>query len=158
MLTAQSWVLYVNYLNLPCVLQSYETDAIPILEKGKLTRSKMVWWPRQAGAGSGFEQQVFVLHRSPSPEPAHGWETVWTSITCGNRTQATQVIFSSLGWLVVAQSLSCVRLLDYGLPGSSVHGISQARRQRWAATFFSRIIPNPETEPRSLYCRWSPAL
>lgn len=49
-----------------------------------------------------------MLHQAPSPEPAYGWETMWTSTSCGNRIQATQVIFSSLWWLVVAQSLSGV--------------------------------------------------
>lgn len=51
---------------------------------------------------------AFVLHQAPSPEPAYGWETMWTSTSCGNRIQATQMIFSSLWWLVVAQSLSGV--------------------------------------------------
>ena len=42
---------------------------------------------------------------------------------------------------MVVQSLSCVRLfcdpVDYSLPGSSVHGISQARTLEWVAISFS---------------------
>ena len=44
--------------------------------------------------------------------------------------------------VVVVQSLSYVQLfvtpMDSSLPGSSVHGISQARVLEWAAIFFSR--------------------
>ena len=35
-------------------------------------------------------------------------------------------------------------------PGSSVHGISQARVLEWAAISFSRQSPNPRIEPTSL--------
>ena len=39
---------------------------------------------------------------------------------------------------------------DCSLPGSSVHGIFQARVQEWVAIFFSRgNLPNPGIEPRS---------
>ena len=44
--------------------------------------------------------------------------------------------------VVVVESLSCVQLFwdpaDYGPPGSSVHGILQARIQEWTAISFSR--------------------
>ena len=42
--------------------------------------------------------------------------------------------------------------MDCSLPGSSVHGILQARILEWVATPFSRDLPNPRIEP------WSPAL
>ena len=35
------------------------------------------------------------------------------------------------------------------LPGSSVHGILQARILEWVAILFSRDLPNPGIEPRS---------
>ena len=35
------------------------------------------------------------------------------------------------------------------LPGSSVHGILQARILEWVAISFSRDLPNPGIEPRS---------
>ena len=37
--------------------------------------------------------------------------------------------------------------IDYSLPGSSVHAISQARILEWGATSFSRGLPNPEIKP-----------
>ena len=35
----------------------------------------------------------------------------------------------------------------YSTPGSSVHGISQARTLEWSAISFSRDLPDPEIEP-----------
>ena len=53
-------------------------------------------------------------------------------------------------WLL-CQSLSCVRLcdsMDYSLPGSSVHGIFQARRLECVAISFSResSLPRDQTQ------------
>ena len=45
--------------------------------------------------------------------------------------------------------------MDCSLPGSSVHGILQARILEWVAMPFSRDLPNPGIEPVSLV---SPAL
>ena len=50
----------------------------------------------------------------------------------------------------VAQS--CLTLcdpMDCSLPGSSVHGIFQARVLKWVAISFSRDLPNPGIEPGS---------
>ena len=53
----------------------------------------------------------------------------------------------------VAQS--CLTLcdpMDCGLPGSSVHGISQARILEWVAIiFFQGIFPTQESNPRLLH-------
>ena len=44
----------------------------------------------------------------------------------------------------VAQScLTLCDTMDYSLPGSSVHGILQARMLEWVAISFSRGLPNP---------------
>ena len=40
--------------------------------------------------------------------------------------------------------------VDCSLPGSSVHGILQARILEWVAIPFSRDLPDPGIEPRSL--------
>ena len=37
--------------------------------------------------------------------------------------------------------------MDCGLPGSSVHGISQVRILEWVAIAFSRDLCNPGIEP-----------
>ena len=39
--------------------------------------------------------------------------------------------------------------MDYSPPGSSVHGILQARILEWGAISFSRGLPDPGIEPRS---------
>ena len=39
---------------------------------------------------------------------------------------------------------------DHSLPGSSVHGIVQARVQEWVAMPSSRDLPHPRIEPASL--------
>ena len=48
----------------------------------------------------------------------------------------------------------CVQLLQphglCSLPGSSVHGILQARTLEWVAISFSRVFPNPGIKPGSL--------
>ena len=52
-----------------------------------------------------------------------------------------------------AKSLqSCLTLcdpMDCTPPGSSVHGISQARTLEWTATSFSEDLPDPGIEPMS---------
>ena len=53
----------------------------------------------------------------------------------------------------VKKPLSPVQLcnpMEYSLPGSSVHGILQARLLEWVAVPFSRGLPDPGIEPRSL--------
>ena len=45
--------------------------------------------------------------------------------------------------------------MDCSLPGSSVHGIFQARILEWVGVSFSRGLPNPWIEPKS---PMSPAL
>ena len=45
--------------------------------------------------------------------------------------------------------------MDYSLPGSSVHGIIQARILDWVAVPFSRaIFPTQRLNPSLLNCRW----
>ena len=54
---------------------------------------------------------------------------------------------------VKVKSLSVVRLFadprDFSLPGSSVHGIFQAKILEWVAISFSGDLPNPGIEPGS---------
>ena len=45
--------------------------------------------------------------------------------------------------------------MDCSLPGSSVHGILQARILEWVAISFSRgIFPTQGSNPGLLHCRW----
>ena len=51
---------------------------------------------------------------------------------------------------VKVKSLSSVRLfVTQWTPGSSVHGIFQARVLEWVAFTFPRELPDPGIEPRS---------
>ena len=52
--------------------------------------------------------------------------------------------------LVTQSCLTLCDPVDCSPPGSSVHGIPQARILEWAAIYFFRDLPNPETEVRSL--------
>ena len=55
--------------------------------------------------------------------------------------------------VVCAKSLqSCLTLcssMNHSPPGSSIHGIFQARVLEWVAISFSGDLPNPGIEPRS---------
>ena len=62
-----------------------------------------------------------------------------------------KIIVQSKVDVLVAQS--CLTLCDpkdCSLPSSSVHGILQARILEWVAIPFSKDLPNPGVEPRSL--------
>ena len=43
---------------------------------------------------------------------------------------------------------------DCSLPGSSVHGLLQARILKWVTIPFSWIFPNQESNLGSLHCTW----
>ena len=61
-----------------------------------------------------------------------------------------------MGMCSVTQScLTVCNPMDCSLPGSSVHGILQARRLEWVAITSLRDLPDPGIEPESLT---SPAL
>ena len=51
--------------------------------------------------------------------------------------------------LVVLACLTLCDPMDCSPPGSSVHGILQARILEWVAMLFSRDRPNPGIEPAS---------
>ena len=53
---------------------------------------------------------------------------------------------------VYAQCLILCNLLDCSPPGSSIHGILQAKILEWVAISYSGGLSNPGIEPRSLVC------
>ena len=55
--------------------------------------------------------------------------------------------------LVTKSCLILCNPVDSSPPGSSVHGISQARIVEWVAISFFRYLPKPGTEPWSLVCQ-----
>ena len=52
--------------------------------------------------------------------------------------------------LVTQLCLILCEPVDSSPPGSSVHGLSKASILKWVAMSFSRDLPNPGIEPRSL--------
>ena len=59
--------------------------------------------------------------------------------------------FTVLGMLFFSGCVpTCVYPVDCCLPGSSVHGISQARKLEWVAISFSRYLPDPGIKMESL--------
>ena len=53
-------------------------------------------------------------------------------------------------YLVAQSCLTLCNPMDYSLPGSSVHGISQTRILEWVAISFSWDLSDPGIEPESL--------
>ena len=50
---------------------------------------------------------------------------------------------------VVQSRLALCDPIDCSLPGSSAHGISQARILQWVTIFSSRYVPDPVIKPVS---------
>ena len=62
----------------------------------------------------------------------------------------TPLVFSSSWSLILFSTwVSLDSVLSCSPPGSSVHGILQARKLDWVVISFSRDLPNPGTEPGS---------
>ena len=61
------------------------------------------------------------------------------------------IILMSGGGLVAKLCLTLCDSIDYSPPGSTVHGIFQARISEWVAISFSR---GHGLNPGLLYCRW----
>ena len=79
--------------------------------------------------------------------PALHWESAISSRRPSSFLQSASVLFAEVK---VAQSCPAFcSPMDCSLPGSSVHGILQARILVWVAVPFSRDLPNPGMEPRS---------
>ena len=69
-----------------------------------------------------------------------------------------EILLHQIGILCAKFVQSCLTLcdsVDYNPPGSSVHGIPQARILEWVAMLYSRDLPDPGIKPTSLM---SPAL
>ena len=64
-----------------------------------------------------------------------------------------QECFSLLCVLVIQSCLTFCNPMDCSPPGSSVHGILQARILEWVVILFSRGLPNPGIELRSQVSR-----
>ena len=65
------------------------------------------------------------------------------------QTRFVVVISFVVAVLVAQLCLTFCDPMDYSPPGSSVHGILQARILEWVAVSFSRDLPNPGIETGS---------
>jgi len=66
------------------------------------------------------------------------------------------ILLSSFYFSLLFSAKSCPTLcnnMNCSPPGSSIHGISQARILEWVATSFSRDLPDPGKIPHLLHCR-----
>ena len=59
------------------------------------------------------------------------------------------MIITTCAWAVAQLCLTFCNAMDCSLPGSSVHGISQARKLEWVAISFSRGSSRPRNQPSS---------
>ena len=81
--------------------------------------------------------------------PDSGMEPLSPALA-GGFFSAEPPVKSLILWSEVAQS--CLTLcdpMDCSLPGSSIHGIFQARILEWVAVSFPGYLPNPGIVPRS---------
>ena len=66
-------------------------------------------------------------------------------------------VAKQLAYFLCVPAQSCLTLCDptdCSQPGSSVHGVSQARVLEWGAISYSRDLPNPGIKPASLSSPW----
>ena len=75
----------------------------------------------------------------------------WDNCSCYLWEQKLYLFTFHLAFLVVSVAKLCLALwdpVDYSPPGSSVHGISQARILEWVAISFSKASSQPRDQTR----------
>ena len=98
------------------------------------------------GEGNGNPLQCSCLE---NPRDGGAWWAAVNGVT-QSRTRLKRLSSSSSSKMTVAQSWPTLcDPIDHSLPGSSVHGILQARILEWVAIHFSRGSSQPRIEPRS---------
>ena len=110
--------------------------------------------------GTAKQREVWKATHLGANRPASSWlcklQGVCAFNPCllgvdGGASTAGSTMTESEGKVLVAQS--CLTLcdpMDCSLPGSSVHGILQARILEWVAILFSRISQVKSLEPAAL--------
>ena len=92
-----------------------------------------------------------LLDLPPTPCPTHiGHHKALSWGPCTIRELPTSCLFyRCVGAMSFHSCLTLCYSMDSTLPGSSVHGLLQARILEWVAVPFSRYIPHPRIEPES---------
>ena len=75
--------------------------------------------------------------------------TLRSTTAMPNRNNSSHICNSKSLSVLLQSCLTLHDLMDYSLPGSSVHGIPQARILGWVAISFSRDLSEPGVEPTS---------
>ena len=91
---------------------------------------------------------VFQTH----PEPPHVFMVRFPRRTTGTKWAGDGPFHTKVKKVKVLVTQSCLTFcnpIDWGLPGSSVHGILQVRILQQAAIPFSRDLSHPGIKPRS---------
>ena len=108
-----------------------------------------MWWPSWPGS----KQKVNVSRDTPNPLISILWTREGLTIPTGwmrrlrQRADRTKRTSEPMKWSELAQS--CLTLcdpMDCRSPGSSVHGILQARILEWVAISFSRGSSQPRDQ------------
>ena len=98
------------------------------------------------GEGNNNPLQCSCLE---NPRGGGAWWAAVNGVT-QSRTRLKRLSSSSSSKMTVAQSWPTLcDPIDHSLPGSSVHGILQAKTLEWVAIFFSRGSSQPRIEPGS---------
>ena len=84
----------------------------------------------------------YVLHGTKVLIYVCGWQ----------KGGATNIVAHNVG-LVTLSCLTLCNPMNYSLPGSSVHGISQARILEWVAILLLRVFPTQGSNLSLLHCR-----
>ena len=124
----------------------------------------MPQWSSRMGLTSFYFKVAHALgHHSPHVRGAQdGKQEFSVQLRQGLSTNTPRMLVSSNGWgrrrdkrmwplhtMPSVHAQSCLTLQDFmdgSLPGSSVHGISQARILEWVAIFYSRRSSQPRDQ------------
>ena len=95
-------------------------------------------------------EEPWSFSLSPATELAitscHGC-LIKSNFHCTSQSDEEMICCVTVKVLVAQSCLTLCDPMDCSLPGSSVHGILQARILEWVAIPFSRNLPNAGTEP-----------
>ena len=116
------------------------------LEKGKVTHSSILDW-----------RIPWIVYSMGLQRVRHDWMTFTFTVDLrrgGLSGGMGRLIWSPCSFLVAQLCLTLCDPMDYSLPGSSVHGILQARILEWVAISFCRgFFPTQGLNLCLLHCR-----
>ena len=97
---------------------------------------------------SHFCKDTLCCRRLPTANHCH-------QHTAAKHTPSQPSALNHCCYLAAQSGLTLCNPVDSSPPGSSVHGIPQARLLEWVAMSFSRIFPTQGPNPHLLFGRWT---